>query len=316
MIVSCSAAASPACRLPSACRIGILLDLNPLGDTARLDDCPMHETAKIAQHLPYLRRFARALTGSQRGGDAYVVTALETISEDPKALRSDLDLNAALYQLLLAIWGAVPANRQHHAPTLADATVEEGHDVERITPLPRVCFLLHAVEGFPVDTIAKLVDRPAEQVGRLIDEAGREIAAQLHTDVLIIEDETIISMDLEGLVQELGHNVIGIARTRAEAMALANRHAPGLILADIQLADGSSGLDAVSDILAVAEVPVVFITAYPQRLLTGERPEPAFLITKPFQHEIVKATLSQALFFDRRARLGQRHTEGSRLASA
>jgi DNA-directed RNA polymerase specialized sigma24 family protein len=266
----------------------------------------MHDTAKIAQHLPYLRRFARALTGNQRGGDAYVVTTLETIAEEPEALRTDLDLNAALYQLLLAIWGAVPANREH-AVTISDApTAEESHDIQRITPLPRVCFLLHTVEGFSVDVIAKLVDRPAAKVTVLIDEAGREIAAQLHTDVLIIEDETIISMDLEGLVQELGHNVIGIARTRSEALSMANLHAPGLILADIQLADGSSGLDAVSDILAVAEVPVVFITAYPQRLLTGERPEPAFLITKPFQHEIVKATLSQALFFERRARLGAR----------
>jgi DNA-binding LytR/AlgR family response regulator len=79
-----------------------------------------------------------------------------------------------------------------------------------------------------------------------------------------------------------------------------------MILADIQLADGSSGIDAVNEILGVLDVPVVFITAYPERLLTGERPEPAFLITKPFKPEMVKAVISQALFFDVKAGGGRR----------
>jgi two-component SAPR family response regulator len=109
---------------------------------------------------------------------------------------------------------------------------------------------------------------------------------------------------------------VGVARTRTEAMALSKKTEPGLIMADIQLADGSSGLDAVRDILAGVEVPVVFITAYPQRLLTGERPEPTFLITKPFQHEVVKSVVSQALFFDQRARLGRKATSLSSIASA
>jgi DNA-directed RNA polymerase specialized sigma24 family protein/CheY-like chemotaxis protein len=266
----------------------------------------MHNTNQIAAHLPYLRRFARALTGSQAAGDTYAAAALEAVSVEPEALAKDLDLNAALYKVLLTIWGSVPANRRHHAPVLADATPDEGHSVEQLTPLPRVCFLLHTMEGFSSDIIAKLVDRPVAEVRRLIDEAEKEIAAQLHADVLIIEDETIISMDLEALVEDLGHRVIGVARTRTEAMTIARQTKPGLIMADIQLADGSSGLDAVSDILAGAEVPVVFITAYPQRLLTGDRPEPSFLITKPFQHEVVKAVISQALFFDQRARLGRK----------
>lgn len=275
----------------------------------------MHNTHQIAAHLPYLRRFARALTGSQAAGDAYAAAALETISVEPDALPPDLDLNAALYKVFLTIWDSVPANRRHHAPVLADATAAEGHDIEQITPLPRVCFLLHTMEGFSSDVIAKLVDRPVAEVRRLIDEAEKEIAAQLHADVLIIEDETIISMDLEALVGDLGHHVVGVARTRAEAMALASKTRPGLIMADIQLADGSSGLDAVSDILAGVEVPVVFITAYPQRLLTGDRPEPSFLITKPFQHEAVKAVISQALFFDQRARLGRKTGSARRSVS-
>ena len=135
----------------------------------------------------------------------------------------------------------------------------------------------------------------------LVEQAGREIADQVATSVLIIEDEPIIALDIEAMVQELGHTVTGIARTHKEAIALVKAKKPGLVLADIQLADGSSGLEAVNEILLGISVPVIFITAYPERFLTGEKPEPAFLITKPFQQEAVKAAISQALFFDRRA---------------
>ncbi len=120
----------------------------------------------------------------------------------------------------------------------------------------------------------------------------------MKTDVLIIEDEPIIAMDIESIVRDLGHDVSGIAVTRDEAVAQAGEHRPGLVLADIQLADDSSGIDAVQDILAKIDVPVIFITAFPERLLTGERPEPAFLITKPFQHSTVKTAIAQALFFN------------------
>ena len=130
------------------------------------------------------------------------------------------------------------------------------------------------------------------------------------TDVLIIEDEPLIAMDIEDIVSRLGHRIIGVARTRKEAGELAKRSTPGIILADIQLADGSSGIDAVNDLLGSFEVPVIFITAYPERLLTGDRPEPAFLITKPFAPDMVKAMVSQALFFDTRSTSARRVAAG------
>ena len=131
-----------------------------------------------------------------------------------------------------------------------------------------------------------------------MQEAVEGISRQIATDILIIEDEPLIAMDIEHIVQELGHRVTGIARTHKEAVELFNRTQPKMVLADIQLADGSSGIDAVKDILQANDIPVIFITAFPERLLTGERPEPTFLITKPFNPEMVKALISQALFFD------------------
>ena len=95
----------------------------------------------------------------------------------------------------------------------------------------------------------------------------------------------------------LGHRVTAMARTRSEAVKLAALNPPGLILSDIQLADRSSGIEAVREITRQFDVPIIFITAYPERLLTGNGIEPAFIITKPFQPAMVKAMISQALFF-------------------
>jgi len=256
----------------------------------------MSLSTTLGPHLPYLRRFARVLTGSQTTGDAYASAALEAVVADRSVLAENMEPRAALFRVFLRIWQ--PVSARHDTP-------EEEQPADRnlaaMTPLPRAAFLLHAVEGFPIETIAGVLDRSEDEVALLIDTAGREIASQISTDVLIIEDEPIIAMDLEALVGELGHTVAGISRTHKEAVTAVAAHRPGLVLADIHLADGSSGLDAVNEILSGYEVPVVFITAYPERLLTGERPEPTFLITKPFRTETVKAIISQALFFDRRA---------------
>ena len=157
--------------------------------------------------------------------------------------------------------------------------------------MPRQAFLLVALEGLSEDDAAKVLDIDVPKLRELVEDSGRELAAEIATDVLIIEDETFIALDLEGLVEGLGHRVLGVARTHSEAMALAKAKRPGIILADIQLADGSSGLDAVNEMLRSFEVPVIFITAYPERFLTGERPEPAFLIAKPFQPATVSAVL-------------------------
>jgi CheY-like chemotaxis protein len=262
----------------------------------------MSISATLAPHLPYLRRFARVLTGSQAAGDSFAAAALEAIVEDPSVVAASLDPRAALYGVFLRIWSSATDVNDQDSEVLSEAAGAADRTLEAMTPMPRAAFLLHSVEGFTIERVAETLDAPMESVRMLIERAGREIAAQISTDVLIIEDEPVIAMDLEALVEELGHRVTHISRTHTEAVAAVAEHQPGLVLADIHLADGSSGLDAVNDILASSEVPVIFITAYPERLLTGRRPEPTFLITKPFRTEMVQAIISQALFFDRKAR--------------
>ncbi len=251
----------------------------------------------VGPHLPYLRRFSRALSGSQKSGDTYVEALLETIIADPSTVSGAANARIALYGLLCGLWESISLNLASGEP--ADQWEKAAQQkLAGIEPRPRQAFLLTAVEGFTVPEAAQILRTDEAGVAKLLDEAAREIGAMMATDVLIIEDEPLIAMDIEDIVTRLGHRPIGVARTRGEAVKLAAEDRPGIILADIQLADGSSGIDAVNDLLGEFEVPVIFITAFPERLLTGSRPEPTFLITKPFAPGMVKAMISQALFFD------------------
>jgi len=255
----------------------------------------MSLTASFAPHLPYLRRYARALTGSQRSGDAYVRASLEALVAGEKELATDTTPRVALYQLFHVIWASSTEPQERSVPA-SDTTTPDGR-LQSLARSNREALLLTAVEGFSPRETARILGKSEDDIEREIVEAQQAIDKQLASRVLIIEDESIIALDLENLMTELGHEVVGIAATRDEAVKQARQQKPGLVLADIRLADGSSGIDAVSEILRGFDIPVIFITAYPERLLTGERPEPTYLITKPFLSTTVKATVGQALFF-------------------
>ncbi len=247
-------------------------------------------SAEIAPYLPYLRRYARALTGSQQSGDAYVRAALEAVIEGGQALSSEDPPKIALFRVFHAVWG--PASSRYRDkgadPDIAGSPAEG-----------REAFLLVAVEGFSLADASRVLARDQRVVEAEIEKARDDIRRELASRIMVIEDEPIIALDLRQLVDRMGHSCAGVARTHKEAVALAKAEAPDLILADIQLADGSSGLEAVKEILESFEVPVIFITAFPERLLTGERPEPTYLISKPFAPDMVRATIAQALFTKR-----------------
>ncbi|MFM8859001.1 MAG: response regulator [Methylocystis sp.] len=254
----------------------------------------------VSAQIPYLRRFGRALVGSREGGDGYVLAMLETLVAEPERLGQANNLKIALYRLLLDVW-----TKALNAPPDAGARLLQADSarsrLEAISLRPRVAFFLNALENFTPADVAEILSVSEQEAQDLISQANDEIADQIATDVLIIEDEPFIAHDLRAIVEELGHRVTGMARTHREAVENIGSSKPGLILADIQLADGSSGLDAVNEILDTLSTPVIFITAYPERFLTGAPPEPAFLVTKPFSVESLKAVISQALFFDKRS---------------
>jgi DNA-directed RNA polymerase specialized sigma24 family protein len=247
----------------------------------------MSLSASIAPHLPYLRRFSRAVSGSQSSGDALVAALLEAIIADTSIFPRASNDRIALYQLYAKLFTSIDIripDNSNAAPWERTAQA----NLATLAPRARQAFLLVAVEGFSESEAAEVLGVDEAGFADLIGEASREISRQVATEVLVIES--------------LGHRVVGTARTHAEATKLFASKRPKMVLADIQLADGSSGIDAVNEILGMTPVPVIFITAFPERLLTGERPEPTFLVTKPFNPDMVKALISQALFFDRQAK--------------
>lgn len=249
---------------------------------------------QLGQHIPYLRRYARALTGSQDSGDTFAAAALETILTDRSVL-DGTDVKTGVFRVLYGIWSS------------AGAPVEEGESgvrakaqrhLSKLTNNSREALLLHTIEGFSYGEVATIIGAEQSEAKELIDIARREMADSVKGSVMIIEDEAIIAMDIESIVADMGHRITGIARTRDEAVELAATDTPDLVLADIQLADNSSGIDAVNDILTNEGIrPVIFITAFPERLLTGDKPEPAFLISKPYTEDQVISAVSQAMFF-------------------
>src|SRR5262245_33941903 len=261
----------------------------------------MSVSATIAPHLPFLRRFARAVSGSQASGEALGAAMLEAMIEDVSIFPEASNERIALYKIFAKLFTSISVRIPQETPASAWEQ-RAAANLSSLAPRPRQAFLLVAVEGFTEEEAAEILDVPEEEFAQLLHQASNEISRQVATDILIIEDEPLIAMDIEAMVESLGHRVVGTARTHDEATALFAKHNPKMVLADIQLADGSSGIDAVNEILALTPLPVIFITAFPERLLTGDRPEPAFLVTKPFNPEMVKALISQALFFDRQAK--------------
>jgi CheY-like chemotaxis protein/DNA-directed RNA polymerase specialized sigma24 family protein len=250
----------------------------------------MPRSAEIAAQLPFMRRYARALTGQQAAGDMLVEAALTDIVANQAQLDADVSVRLPLFAALHRAIASMP-----------DAVSEGASRIAAVPAAQRQLLLLTALENFSIADAAAVTGMASEQAEAELAAAYAWLDKELHTSVLIIEDEPLIAMDLEQLVMDLGHRVTALAATQSEAVAAAREDQPGLVLADIQLADGSSGIDAVNDIQAAIDVPVIFITAFPERLLTGERMEPAFLITKPFRPAAVRATIAQALMFEKKA---------------
>ncbi len=259
----------------------------------------MTSSEAIAPHIPFLRRYARALSGDRARGDSYVRACLETLIADPNIIPPHVRPRIGLYWLFHAIWDAAAADA--HVDDMETGSEQERTvqaRLRRLEPDQRHTLLLTALEGFTVDEVARILDKPKLEIESLAATAMDDIVDEICSDVMIIEDQSMIALDLSNIVEDLGHRVVHIAATRDEAVAAVEEQKPSLILADVQLADDSSGIDAVNDILKGTNVPVIFVTAYPERLLRSAHGKPAFVVTKPFMPDAIKLAVSQALFFN------------------
>ena len=250
-------------------------------------------SAEIVKFLPYLRRYARALLGSQDRGDEYVRVCLEAYLAESERIDPSSNVRLELFALFHEVWSLVDETFPEAVPDVSDSKVLQG--VGRLPPRQRQVLLLVSLEGFSVDEVSRILHASPGEIRAELEAARAELATQTSVRVLIIEDEPLIAEDIAGLVTDMGHKVCGQAAREEEALRLAAETLPELILADIQLKGGDSGIKAVQKILRSTNLPVIFITGFPERLLTGEQLEPAFLISKPFQPEVLRTAIGQAL---------------------
>lgn len=118
-----------------------------------------------------------------------------------------------------------------------------------------------------------------------------------HARVLVVEDEAIVAMDISVMLRELGYEVEGPAATGEEAVSLAERERPDLVLMDIMLRGGMDGVEAARRIRETTGAPIVYLTAYADEstLLRAKTAEPLGYLLKPFEERELRTTIETAL---------------------
>jgi CheY-like chemotaxis protein/DNA-directed RNA polymerase specialized sigma24 family protein len=257
----------------------------------------MSASHEIVRLLPYLRRYARALTGSQAVGDQYVRLCLEAILAEPERIKNTDELRIELFTVFHDAWRVVDNVLPSDGEPAAGVEPGLNRQLAALPSVERQVLLLVALERFSTGEAARILKLDEKDVAEKLDLARQELRRQAQSRVLVIEDEPVIAMDIVGIVESMGHEVVGVAARQAEAVELARQHRPELVLADVQLQDGDSGITTVHEIMLSMNAPVIFVTGFPERLLTGDRVEPAFIVTKPFDPETLKVAIVQALSF-------------------
>lgn len=269
----------------------------------------MTQSEKIVSFLPYLRRHARLLTGSQALGDEFVRLCLELVVAEPQWLDGD-DLRVQLFRAFHAAWSKV---HETFSEDRALAAVELKERVKTgLTGLPgteRRTLALIVIEEFTYEQTAYILGLSLDEVRQAVARGRSALLEKVSVPVLIIEDEPIVASDIARIVEEMGHRVAGMARHQDQSVELAERLKPGLVLADLRLERDSDGVAAAQTILEAYQVPIVFVTGYPERLLTGSGLEPAFVVAKPFNSEVLKVTIAHALAIYESPAEGARHRD-------
>jgi len=247
----------------------------------------------ITRTLPFLRRYARAVTGSQKHGDEWVRLCAEVALQQPDLIAQAEDTKLGVFTLFHRLRQPFGTLEEGGSENSVSGRLKES--LTDMAPLQRQVLLLTVLEGFTVPDAARILDIETATAERSLEEARRELQRVAAVRVLVIEDEAVIALDVADIVRNAGHQVVGIAATEKTAVELARQHAPHLVLADIQLRGADSGISAVNQIMQSMSVPVIFVTGYPERLLTGKQVEPAFVISKPFDPDLLRAAIAQAL---------------------
>lgn len=194
---------------------------------------------QLATQLLYLRRYARALTGSQTLGDAAVRETLEALLDAPEQWDAEAPVKTELFRIFHRIWNSeiiAPLQSRGRSGVIAEFLIKR-----------RQSLLLSTVEGFTEDEVAKILGISESDVNSHVVAARSAIEDALAARVVIMEDESIIALQIQQIVESVEREAIAIVRTRVEAVVKARNERLELVLADISFADGASGIDSIKE---------------------------------------------------------------------
>ena len=117
-------------------------------------------------------------------------------------------------------------------------------------------------------------------------------------NILVVEDESIVSKDIQHSLKKIGYNIVGAASTGEKAIELALSEKPDLILMDIMLKGSMNGIEAADIIKKELSIPVIFLTAYADEstLAKAKITEPYGYILKPFKEIDIQTSVEMAIY--------------------
>jgi CheY-like chemotaxis protein/DNA-directed RNA polymerase specialized sigma24 family protein len=238
--------------------------------------------------LRNLRRYAFSLLGNRALSDRAVETALRSFKGRTSSANGHALLRIALYSKV------TEAVRLCLAENNVSVAVASGLH-SRLLRLPwelRQVAALHGVMGLAYADVAAILDLREAAVRHLYSLSLQRLGKRLPA-VLIIEDEVLIARELQDIVTGLGLEVAGMARNRAEALHIAGRSKPQIILADYKLKD-DTGVDVVKAIRQTIDASVIYVTAHPEAVAAqGEMRD--LIISKPFSVRAVQCAVETHL---------------------
>lgn len=246
---------------------------------------------QLLKHIPFLRRYARALTGTSGRGDELVGLAVPVALSDPDAYGLERHDRGPLYALL---------NRLFDAEEMRTALPDSGHPMElalvQLPEMERRLFLLVSLEEVGCADAARILGLGLEEARRRMAAAQEALRESLIASIMIVEDDAIIAFDLAETVRNMGHKVCGTATTMDDAIDTARSCQPTLALMDLRLAHGDSGITTAQVLRQTSELPIIFVTAFGDELTRRGLEHLGPVIRKPFTREQIERAITQAVF--------------------
>lgn len=239
--------------------------------------------------LAVVRQFSRAVFADRLIGDELLRLTMARVSIDPTSSSSSVvDMMSAF----LHSWRMAVKERVANPTLFSDAALIDS------LPVPpedsRLLLLMVDALGLQPETAAQVIGLKRDPIP-LLHATRNALAVETSATALVVENEPLIAADIRGILDRLGVNVCGQARTAPAAVEKAAANRPDIILADYNLDGNTTGVEAMTQISEVHDCPVVFITGFPDRVLHGDEIEPDFVISKPYTPDNVRAAVVHCL---------------------